>query len=310
MDTRRLALLCELSRLGSMRAVAENCHVTTSTVSQQLAALAKEVGQVLVEPDGRGVRLTPAGRRLVEHGTRILDTVEAARLDLSAGAEPNGTVRVAGYLTAVRDFLLPLVVRLSEQYPRVRLLVREHEPPESLALLADDAVDLALTYDYNLAPAPADRSVEVTPLWSAGWVLAVPAGLNVPAASSTEVFAACAELDWIANSRHTADETVVRTLASMAGFTPRVTHRADSLDLVQHMVAAGLGVALLPADRAPLSGVRIVPLGGPPVVLRAYAVARPGRLQWPALALVRALLQERAGLQERAELQERAGRTG
>ncbi|MFD0351546.1 LysR substrate-binding domain-containing protein [Kitasatospora aburaviensis] len=115
-------------------------------------------------------------------------------------------------------------------------------------------MDLALTYDYNLAPAPANRSVEVTPLWSADWVLAVPAGLDLPAASSTGVFAACAGLDWIANSRHTADETVVRTLASMAGFTPRVTHRADSLDLVQHMVAAGLGVALLPADRAPHRG--------------------------------------------------------
>lgn len=107
MDTRRLALLCELSRLGSMRAVAENLHVTTSTVSQQIAALAKEVGQVLVEPDGRGVRLTPAGRRLVEHGAGILAAVERARIDLSAQARPNGTVRVAGYGTAVRDHLLP-----------------------------------------------------------------------------------------------------------------------------------------------------------------------------------------------------------
>ncbi|MFD0275609.1 LysR family transcriptional regulator [Kitasatospora sp. NPDC127111] len=294
MDTRRLALLCELSRLGSMRAVAECLHVTTSTVSQQITALAKEVGQVLVEPDGRGVRLTPAGRRLVEHGARILDAVEAARIDLSAGAEPNGTVRVAGYMTAVRDFLLPLVVRLAEQYPRVRLLVREHEPPEALALLADDAVDLALTYDYNLAPAPADRSVEALPLWTADWGLIAPVGLDLPAGPSVEVFAACAGLDWIANSRHTADEAVVRTLSSMAGSDPHITHRADSLDLVQRMVAAGLGVSLLPADRELVPGIRFVPLEDPPVVLRAYAVARHGRLQWPALSLVRELLRERA----------------
>ncbi|MFB7617919.1 LysR family transcriptional regulator [Kitasatospora sp. NPDC056181] len=294
MDTRRLALLCELTRLGSMRAVAESLHVTTSTVSQQLAALSKEVGQVLVEPDGRGVRLTPAGRRLAEHGARILDAVEAARIDLSAGAEPNGTVRVAGYLTGVRDHLLPLVVRLAEAYPRVRLLVREHEPPESLALLADDTVDLALTYDYNLAPAPVDPSADAAPLWTARCGLGVPAGLDVPADGAVRVFTACAGLDWIVNSRHTADETVVRTLSSMAGFDPRVTHRADSLGLVEHMVAAGLGVALLPAGRPAVPGVRFVPLDDPPVVLRAYAVARHGRLRWPALSLVRELLREQA----------------
>ncbi|HEY5421230.1 MAG TPA: LysR family transcriptional regulator, partial [Marmoricola sp.] len=61
MDPRRLELLLELSRLGSMRAVAETQHVTTSTVSQQIAALAREAGTPLIEPDGRRVRLTPAG---------------------------------------------------------------------------------------------------------------------------------------------------------------------------------------------------------------------------------------------------------
>ncbi|MEU1284286.1 LysR family transcriptional regulator [Kitasatospora sp. NPDC005856] len=298
MDVRRLTLFCELSRLGSMRAVAETLHVTTSTVSQQVAALSKEVGQVLVEPAGRGVRLTPAGRRLAEHGARILDAVEAARLDLSAGAEPNGTVRVAGFLTAVRDHLLPLVARLGEQHPRVRLLIREHEPAEALALLADDEVDLALTYDYDLAPAAKDRSVTSQPLWTARWGLAVPRELEVRTGRSAEVFASCAGLDWIVNSRNTADETVVRTLSSMAGFTPRVTHQADSLDLVQLMVAAGMGVGLLPAGIPLHPGVRFVALGDPPVVLRAYAVARYGRLEWPALALVLDGLRERAGVRE------------
>ena len=67
MDPRRLELLLELSRLGSMRAVAETMHVTTSTVSQQLAVLAREAGTPLIEPAGRRVRLTPAGRRLADH---------------------------------------------------------------------------------------------------------------------------------------------------------------------------------------------------------------------------------------------------
>src|SRR3954464_2657220 len=108
-DPRRLELLLELSRLGSMREVGEAMQVTTSTVSQQIAALAAESGTPLIEPDGRRVRLTPAGRRLAEHAVTIVAAVEAARLDLDPGAEPAGTLRVAGFATAVRASLLPIV---------------------------------------------------------------------------------------------------------------------------------------------------------------------------------------------------------
>src|SRR5215204_3195069 len=94
MDPRRLRLLLELSRLGSMRAVADELGYTTSTVSQQLGVLAQEAGATLIEPDGRRVRLTPAGQRLADHAVTILAAVEAARLDLDPAAEPSGTVRV------------------------------------------------------------------------------------------------------------------------------------------------------------------------------------------------------------------------
>ena len=89
METRRLELLAELSRLGSMRAVADALGTTTSTVSQQIAVLGREMGTPLIEPAGRRVRLTPAGRRLAEHAVTILAAVEAAQLDLGPQAEPN-----------------------------------------------------------------------------------------------------------------------------------------------------------------------------------------------------------------------------
>ena len=88
MDPRRLELLLELSRLGSMRAVAETQHVTTSTVSQQIAVLAREAGTPLIEPEGRRVRLTPAGRRLADHAVTILAALETARCDLDPDADP------------------------------------------------------------------------------------------------------------------------------------------------------------------------------------------------------------------------------
>ncbi|MGI5163217.1 LysR substrate-binding domain-containing protein [Spirillospora sp. CA-253888] len=293
METRRLELLAELARLGSMRAVADVTGTTTSTVSQQIAALSREMGVALVEPVGRNVRLTPMGRRLAEHAVTILGAVRAARLDLSPQAEPNGTVRVAGFASAVRGHLLPVVTDLAADRARVRLLIREHEPDESLALLAGDQVDLALVYDFNLAPVTFDPALEVVPLWTVRWGLGVPARHPSVGDDTLRVFTRFADHDWIVNSRNTADETVIRTLGSMAGFTPRPSHQADSLDLVQDMIMAGLGVGLLPAAHPVRPGVAVLPLGSPPVEQRAYAVARPGHLDWPPLALVTRLLADR-----------------
>jgi DNA-binding transcriptional LysR family regulator len=104
------------------------------------------------------------------------------------------------------------------------------------------------------------------------------------------LFSQFQEDDWITNSRNTADEDVVRTLASLADFRPRVTHSADSLELVQDMIVAGLGVGLLPVDQLPVAGVSLLPLTDPPVLLRAFAVTRRGRAMWPPLALALRLL--------------------
>jgi len=290
-DTRRLELLVALSRLGSMRAVADEMHVTTSTVSQQLAVLATECGARLIEPDGRRVRLTPAGHRLADHAVTILAAVEAARLSLDPAAEPAGTLRVAGFTTAIRRTLLPVLTTLARDHPKVTLLVHEHEPHESLALLAADDIDLALVYDYNLVPARLDRTVLTIPLWTVPWSLGVPVDtVSVPTDNSVAVVDRFADIPWIVNSRNNVDETVVRILASMAGFEPEVTHRADSVELLQDLIVAGLGVGLLPTDQEVRPGVRLVPLTGPDVLMRGSAVIRRGRADWPPLALVLDLL--------------------
>ena len=187
METRRLRLLLELSRLGSMRAVADELGVTTSTVAQQIGVLAGESGSALIEPVGRRVRLTPAGRRLAEHAVTILAAVDAARLDLDPDARPAGVVRTAGFATAIRRSLLPVVDALATTHPAVRLQIAEHEPAEALDLLARDAVDLALVYDYTLAPRAPDRGTEATALWSADWGLAVPADANGAGGTAVEI---------------------------------------------------------------------------------------------------------------------------
>jgi DNA-binding transcriptional LysR family regulator len=283
MDTRRLQLLLALSRLGSMRAVADVHHLTTSTVSQQIAALARETGAQLIEPEGRRVRLTPAGQRLAEHAVTILAAIDSARLDLDPDAEPAGTVRVGGFATGLRVSLLPMVTDLAERYPKVEFVISEYEPIEVFALLTNDDLDLALTYDYNLAPASPGPALETIPLWSVEWGLAVP---TERAARTDSGVGAYADQTWIVNSRNTADEDAVRTLASLAGFTPRIAHEIDSLDLVEDLIVAGYGVGLLPVGRPTHPDVTVLPLADPTVVLTAYAATRRGRSTWPPLRAV------------------------
>lgn len=281
MDTRRLELLLALSRLGSMRAVADAHNLTTSTVSQQIAALARDTGAALVEPEGRRVRLTPAGRRLADHAVTILAAVDRARLDLDPDAEPAGTVRVGGFATGIRVSLLPIVADLAERYPDVNVVISEYEPAEAFTLLTADDLDLALTYDYNLAPASPGPDLDAVPLWSTGWGLGVPSG--TPADTGLTTFA---DSTWIVNSRNTADETAVRTLASLAGFTPTIAHQIDSLDLVEDLIVAGFGVGLLPLGRPTGPGVTVLPLHNPDVTLTAYAVTRRGRSAWSPLRAI------------------------
>jgi DNA-binding transcriptional LysR family regulator len=187
--------------------------------------------------------------------------------------------------------LLPAARILAAQHPEVSLHIHEHEPAEALTLLASDDIDLALIYDYNLAPADFDGGLVIRPLGSTRWSLGVPSEPGRRRGAAPEVFDRFRDHDWIVNSRNTADDEVLRVLGSLAGFEPRVAHRADSLELVQDMIVAGLGVGLLPSGQPAMRGMTLQTLHHPPVMLRAYAAIRPGRAAWPPLALVLDLIQ-------------------
>ena len=170
--------------------------------------------------------------------------------------------------------------------------IHEHEPAEALDLLAADQVDLALTYDYNLAPARFERSLVSQPLGSTPWGLGTPTAPGRERGTALEVFRRYRDHDWIVASRNPADEEVIRLVASLAGFQPRITHSADSLELLQEMILAGLGVGLLPTARPSARGVTLRRLRQPEVTVRSYAVTRRGHSAWPPLALVLRLAQD------------------
>lgn len=136
---------------------------------------------------------------------------------------------------------------------------------------------------YNLAPASPDPVLEAVGLWSTRWGLGVPDDI---AASAVTDVSAYADPVWIVNSRNTADKDAVRTLAALAGFTPRIAHQIDSLGLVEDLILADYGVGLLPINRPTRDGIRVLPLSEPDVILTAYAVTRHGRSRWPPLRLI------------------------
>ena len=293
LDLRRLRVLLELSQRATMREVAAATGYSASAVSAQLAALERESGAPLLERVGRGVRLTAAGTRLAGHAQQILAAVDAARADLAADAEPAGRVRVASYASALEADCLPVARGLRASHPLVRLELQEHEPAEALAALLDGDVDLALVYDYGLAPRPARDGVLTRQVTERPMLLALPADLDAPVHGPADL-ALLRDEPWVVNSRGEDDHELAARLCSRAGFLPRVVHRADSLELVQALVAAGLGVALLP-DLVPAHPeVRLVGLAGTGATRRMWTAVRPGNDTWPAVALVLRLVVEHA----------------
>lgn len=275
-DTRWLRLLVELADRGTLRAAADASGYSTSAVSQQLAALQRELGASLVEPAGRRLRLTPAGQAFLPHARTVLRDLDAARGRLDPQAGPQGPVRLAGYATALLRRVVPAVRELRAAYPELRVAMEEREPDEVLALLGEDAVDVGLVYEYSLVPhARGGRRFGEEPM-----------GLIVPVAENRSPTELLADPDtaWITNSRTADDDELVLRLGAADGVVPRIAHRIDSLELVGQLVAAGLGVALVAAVAPRVPGVRFVDLQGRAGHRAGYALTRPGRETWPAHA--------------------------
>src|SRR5581483_5651248 len=133
---RRLRVLKEVAERGSFSAAADALSYTQSAVSQQIAALERETGAVLVERGARGVRLTDSGRALVEHSEAILERLSAAEAELEAIAVlKGGRLRVASFATAGAT-LVPLAVAcFTQAHPDVELSLVEAEPEDALPQL-------------------------------------------------------------------------------------------------------------------------------------------------------------------------------
>jgi DNA-binding transcriptional LysR family regulator len=261
LDVRRLRLLRDLAHLGTIAAVAQAHAYTPSAVSQQLAALQREAGVPLLEHTGRSVSLTSAGTALVQHTETILAALEAATATLAAVRTGlSGTMRIGAFPSAVPTLLPAALVALGRDHPGLDLMVSELDPVDMPDALRDGRLDVALWHDYDIAPVESDPGVGSVRLLDETVFLAVPAEGWTD--TTGDPIKNAQDAAWIVGTPGTLCHTVAIRVCQTAGFTPRVRHHADDFTAVLALVAAGQGVALVPALGAthPPADVRLLPL--------------------------------------------------
>jgi DNA-binding transcriptional LysR family regulator len=301
MDVQRLRVLRELADRGSVAAVARALSFTPSAISQQLRTLQEEVGLRLTEPAGRGLRLTEAGRELAAHADTVLGALAEAEAAVQRYREqPHGRVRLVMFPSAGR-LLLPGLLRRVAEVPGLELSFSDVDmiPSEVPALAADSGLVVAHR-DEHAPPFPTDRW-QVTHLLREPLDVVLPPGHRLARRRRVRLLDLVGE-SWISPQPGYPVDDVLRSLALRSGAEPRVVQRVNDFGLTEQLVAAGLGVALLPRystdDR---SGRRLVrrPLAGVRAARHVEAVARRGELARPAVRTVMRLL--RAGAEEVAE---------
>jgi DNA-binding transcriptional LysR family regulator len=243
-DLRRLHVLRAVAHYGTVTAAAHALHFTPSAASQQIRQLARELDVDLLEPQGRGVRLTPAAESLLAHADAIQARWEQAELDLRAEHAPAGPLRVSGPSTAVSVLLAPAAVRLHERHPRLSVRIREAGVSESFDLLFEGETDLAVVETGPDNPPLGDARFDQQPLLDDPFDLVVHE--DHPLSGRERVgLADAAHEDWIAPVEDPC-RTHVMSACGEAGFRPNIVHHALDWNVVAHLVAHRLGTALIP----------------------------------------------------------------
>ncbi|RKS08320.1 DNA-binding transcriptional LysR family regulator [Nocardiopsis sp. Huas11] len=294
MDFTRLRLLVELDRLGTMVAVSEVTGMSTSAVSKHFAVLEKEARVPLIVPDGRRVRLTPAGRRLAEHAVDILARVEQAQAEFDGEGEPVGRVDLVMY-TSAAPVVLPALRRLREDHPGIDIRLTEHESDQALTLLQDGGADLGIVYQYSILPRDFPGTLSVHPVGTEGLLLAQPSADGDSRTLTRRKLREFSDASWIASPFRGDEEALIRRMCADAGFIPRIAHRIDNLRLFEDLVAARSGVGVVPRLTAETRrGVAHAPLGEVGGARQVYLAGRTGTWAWRPIRLVARYLHESA----------------
>ncbi|HEX6714364.1 MAG TPA: LysR family transcriptional regulator [Thermoleophilaceae bacterium] len=295
LDVKRMRILKEVADRGSFSAAAEALSYTQSAVSQQIAALEREASAQLVTRGSRGIKLTEAGEALVRHADAILTRLADAEAELEAIAGVRGgRLRLAAFPT-VGATLMPLAIaRFRERHPDVELTVRQLEPEDSLPQLKQGDLDIALTIEPSTHAE--GEGLESTHLLDDPMFAALP--LNHPLANKARVrMKDLRDESWIGTTDACSCGALVRIHCIRMGFEPQITFESDDYLQIQGLVAAGVGVAMIPT--LALTTVRddivIRDLGHEAPVRQIAAATLPGAQRSPAARAMLDVLTEVAG---------------
>jgi DNA-binding transcriptional LysR family regulator len=287
-DVRRLAVLRELHRCGTVTAAAAALSLTPSAVSQQLAALGRQAGVRLVETHGRRLRLTGAGLMLVQHAEAVLSELEHAETAMRAlAAGETGVVTVGAFATAINGVVIPAMRVLREQNPGVRVLVRDMEGDGAVDALMAGEIDVALWLAYPGSRAVEERGAVGRPLLDDVLDVVLPA--DHPCAAERSVpLAALRDESWVAGLPASPCRRIYEAACATAGFTPRIEHCSDDWSAVVGLVAAGAGVALVPRLAQPVvcDDVVIRPVAGTVPHRSVALITRPSAAAAPHVTAV------------------------
>ncbi|MEQ3541900.1 LysR family transcriptional regulator [Pseudonocardia tropica] len=284
MNLERLRALHAVATYGSISVAAQALCITASAASQQLSKLEREMGDRLLERDGRGVRLTDSGQLLARHAEQILASVERARAEVERHrGTVHGDLTIAAFATAVRGLIPDAVARLDTRYPRLNVRIVEYDPHRALPQLLRGAVDLVVNQYCPSNPfvLPDGLSGETVLVDTVD--LAVPAGHRLAEQSSVTVDDLHDER-WISWPQGSSCHQWLLGVLRGHGIEPRIAHEAAEHPTQLALVAAGLGVGVVPRlgrGEVP-AAVRFLPFR-PTVERHVQAVWRTGGDQRPAL---------------------------
>ena len=269
LNVNRLRILIEVANRGSFSAAADALSYTQSAVSQQIAALEAETGVTLLERLPRGVRLTPAGQVLLSYAEGIIARLHAAEAEMAAIAGlRGGQLRMASFPTAGAT-LMPLAIAIFRaQHPEVELSLAEGEPEEIAPRLSAGEFDIALLFEFEGTSQSLGPDLSRLALFEDPMFLALPADHALAHRRTLRLENLRAEA-WIQTSASSPCARHVVRSCHAAGFEPIVSFESDDYQTVQGLVAAGVGVALIP--KLALAGAR------EDIAIRALSPASPVR---------------------------------
>ncbi|HEY7891328.1 MAG TPA: LysR family transcriptional regulator [Solirubrobacteraceae bacterium] len=297
----RLRVLREVADHGSFSAAADALSYTQSAVSQQIAALEAEAGVPLLERQARGVTLTGAGQTLLEHTDGILARIQAAEAELAAIAGlRGGELRVASFPTAGATLMPLAIASFRSAYPEIALTLAEGEPHEIAPRLAAGEFDLALLFEFRGTGAADHRShasrLKRVELLEDPMYLALPREHPLARERTLRLSQLGGEA-WIQTSSSSPCARHVVRCCHAAGFEPDVSFESDDYQTIQGLVAAGVGVALIPelALSPAREDIVIRSLSPHPPVRCVTAALPPKTRLIPAASAMLRLLEETAG---------------